>query len=454
MFKKILVANRGEIAVRVIRACKELGIPTVAVYSEGDAESLHKKLADESVCIGPAQSAKSYLVIDNIINAAQQTGADAIHPGYGYLSENSEFARTCEQNDLVFIGPSAQTIDDSGDKINAKRLMRAAGVPLIPSSEGGVNTVEDAISVACEIGFPVMIKASGGGGGRGIRICEDEASLREEFPVARSEARIACGNDEVFVEKCIVKPRHIEFQILADQHGNTIHLGERECSVQRRFQKLIEEAPSTALTPQLRTEMGRAAVAAAEAVNYCNAGTVEFLLDQDKNFYFIEINSRIQVEHPVTEMVTGLDLIKEQIRIAAGEALDYTYEDLPTRGWAIECRINAENPDFNFMPSPGTLTTFHAPSGFGVRMDTHLYQGYALPIYYDSMIAKLITFGPTREAAIQTMRRALDELDVSPLKTTKSLHREIMDDDEFIRGKIHTGYILKFVPEEEDDDED
>ena len=453
MFKKVLVANRGEIAVRVLRACKELGIPTVAVYSEGDTESLHIQLADESVCIGPAPSAKSYLVIDNVIKAALETGADAIHPGYGYLSENSEFARICEEKNLTFIGPSAQTIDDSGDKINAKRLMRKAGVPLIPSSEGGISDTEEAIKIAGDIGYPIMIKASGGGGGRGIRICADEEALCEELPVARREALISCGNDEVFIEKCVVRPRHIEFQILADSDGNVIHLGERECSIQRRFQKLIEESPSMALTPELRKQMGDAAITAAKAVNYCNAGTVEFLLDQDKNFYFIEINSRIQVEHPVTEMVTGVDLLKEQLRIAAGGKLTYTFEDLPVRGWSIECRINAENPDFNFMPCPGTLEKCHLPSGFGVRVDTHLYQGYSLPIYYDSMIAKLITFGPSREAATQTMRRALDELDLTPLKTTQSLHRKIMDDDDFINGDIDTAYILKFVPEDDDDDD-
>ena len=454
MFNKILIANRGEIAIRVIRACQEMGIHTVAVYSEADADSLHVTLADEAHCIGEPPSAKSYLVTEKILAAAKDSGAEAIHPGYGFLSENADFARAVAAAGLVFIGPSAETIEQAGDKITAKKLMKVAGVPLIPSSDGGVAELSQAHLIADEIGYPVMIKATGGGGGRGIRVCADASVLSEEFMIAKAEAKAACGNDEVYIEKCIVDPRHIEFQILADQSGKVIHLGERECSVQRRFQKLIEEAPSPALDDAMRQKMGKVAIKAAEAVNYTNAGTVEFLLDQDGDFYFIEINSRIQVEHPVTEMVTGIDLIKQQIEIAAGSSLDFDYDSLTLRGWAIECRINAENPDFNFMPCPGTVENFRAPGGFGVRLETHLYQGYSLPIYYDSMIGKLIAFDLTREGAIKIMRRALSEMSVEPLKTTIGLHARIMEDEDFINGDIHTGYIKKFVPDEDDDDDD
>lgn len=452
MFKKILIANRGEIAVRVIRACQEMGIHTIAVFSEADAQSLHVTLADEAYCIGEPPSVKSYLCIDKIIDAAKRSGADAIHPGYGFLAENAQFARAVEAAGLVFIGPSPQTIEQSGDKVNAKRLMRQAGVPLIPSSEGGVADLSAAIAIAGEIGYPIMIKAAGGGGGRGIRVCPDQAMLAEEFMIAKAEAKAACGNDALYIEKCIVNPRHIEFQILGDHTGKIIHLGERECSVQRRFQKLIEEAPSPALDDVLRRKMGAMAIKAARAVGYTNAGTVEFLLDQEGDFYFIEINARIQVEHPVTEMVTGVDLIKQQIQIADGTALDFDYESLSIRGWAIECRINAENPDFNFMPCPGTIEHYHAPAGFGVRLDTHLYQGYSLPIYYDSMIGKLIAFDLTRRGAIKIMRRALNEMRIDPLKSTLGLHARIMEDEDFINGNIHTGYIKKFVADEDDDD--
>ncbi len=452
MFNKILVANRGEIALRVIRACKELQIKSVAVYSEADTESLHLQLADEKVLIGPALSAKSYLSIENILAGAKETGAEAIHPGYGYLAENEEFARACLDQGFVFIGPTTENLRLAGDKIEGKKIMREAGVPVIPSGPGAVKDVREAKAISREIGYPVMIKASGGGGGRGIRICADEEALAEEFPIAKMEAGAAFGNDELYVEKFIVEPRHIEFQVLADTFGNVCHLGERECSIQRRFQKLIEESPSPRLTPELRKAMGKAAVTVARAVNYVNAGTVEFLVDKDDNFYFMEVNARIQVEHPVTELTTGIDLVKEQIRIAAGQRIDYSFEDLNLRGWAIECRINAENPDMGFRPSPGTVERYHPPGGYGVRLDTHLYQGYELPIYYDSLVAKLISFDSTREGAIRIMSRALEEFKIEPLKTTIPLYRRIMEDADFQKGDFTTDYILKFVPDDDDED--
>ncbi len=454
MLSKILIANRGEIALRVVRAAKELGLATVAVYSEADKDSLHVRHADESVCIGPPGSAKSYLNGAAIIAAARQTGAQAVHPGYGYLAENARFARDCINAGLVFIGPRPENLELAGNKIKAKTLIEPAGVPTVPSSPGSVRSPGEAVAFAKQRGYPVMIKAAAGGGGRGIRICPDENSLMEEFAVAGAEVKAAFGDDALYVEKCLVNPRHIEFQILADGFGNVIHLGERECSVQRRFQKLIEEAPSPALDPGLRAAMGQAAVKAARAVDYFNAGTVEFLLDQEGNFYFIEINARIQVEHPVTEVVTGVDLVKEQIRLAAGGRLDYGFEDLRLRGWAIECRINAENPDFNFAPCPGTVEEYRPPGGFGVRLDTHLYQGYELPIYYDSLMAKLIAYDTTRSGAILVLRRALQEFIVEPIKTTIPLYLKILDDPAFQNGDIHTGYIKKFVPEDEDDDDD
>lgn len=454
MLSKILIANRGEIALRVVRAAKDLGITSVAVYSEADKDSLHVRHADESVCIGPAISAKSYLNIESIIQAAKDTGADAVHPGYGYLAEKEEFARACEAAGIVFIGPKPENLALAGDKIAAKTGMLDAGVAVTPSSPGGVPTIEDAGVFAEKIGYPVMVKASGGGGGRGIKVCHNMTELEEEFPMARMEARTAFGNDEVYVEKFLTNPRHIEFQILADKHGNVIHLGERECTIQRRYQKLIEESPSPALTPELRNAMGRAAIEAARAVDYENAGTVEFLLDSDMNFYFMEMNSRIQVEHPVTELVTGVDLVKEQIRLAAGGTLDYGFDDLNRRGWAIECRINAEDPEKNFMPSPGTIQEYHPPGGYGVRLDTHLYQGYELPIYYDSLVAKLITFDLTRKGAVDIMRRALDEYRIVPLKTTIPLYRRVMDDKDFQEGNFDTGYIERFLPQEDDDEDD
>ena len=452
MFTKILIANRGEIALRIIRACRELGIKTVAVYSEADETSLHRELADESVCIGPPISSKSYLKIESIIDAARQTGADAIHPGYGYLAEKEEFAEACAVSGITFIGPTTDNLRLAGDKIAGKKIIQEAGVPVIPSSPGSVDTIEDAVNFCKEIGYPVMVKASGGGGGRGIRVCRDEDIMREDFAIAKAEAGAAFGNAAVYIEKFIQEPRHIEFQILADKYGNIAHLGERECTIQRRYQKLIEESPSPRLTPALRNTMGAAAISAARAIDYFNAGTVEFLLDQDENFYFIEINARIQVEHPVTELTTGIDLVKEQIRLSAGGKLEYAYEDLNLRGWAIECRINAENPENNFMPSPGTVETYRPPGGCGIRLDSHLYQGYELPIYYDSLIAKLISFDLTREGAISVMRRALDEYKIQPLKTTIPLYRQIMDDPDFCKGEFHTGYVSKFVPDDDDDD--
>ena len=454
MFSKILIANRGEIALRVIRACKELGITSIAAYSEADTESLHVRFADEQVCIGPAVSAKSYLNIESIIAEAKKAGADAIHPGYGYLAENQDFALACEEAGMVFIGPTPENLKLAGDKITGKRIMEDAGVPVIPSSPGSVATLEEARGLCGQIGYPVMVKASGGGGGRGIRICQTEDMLTEEFPIAKMEARAAFGNDELYIEKFVVEPRHVEFQVLADKYGNIAHLGERECTIQRRFQKLIEEAPSPGLTPELRKRMGEAAVAAARAVNYLNAGTVEFLVDRDGNFYFMEVNARIQVEHPVTELTTGVDLVKEQIRLASGGELDYTFGDLNLRGWAIECRINAEDPERNFLPSPGVVETYRPPGGYGVRLDTHLYQGYQLPIYYDSLVAKLISFDLTREGAVNIMKRALAEFEISPLKTTIPLYLQIMDDPSFRKGEFNTDFIKRFVPDEDEDDED
>jgi acetyl-CoA carboxylase biotin carboxylase subunit len=453
MFNKILVANRGEIALRVIRACRELGIKTVAVYSEADEKSLHLIPADEQVCIGPAISAKSYLNIESIIAAAKSCGADAIHPGYGYLAEKHVFAGACEDNDIVFIGPRPENLKLVGDKITAKKIMTDAGVPVIPSSPGPVPTLEDALAFSEKIGYPVAVKASAGGGGRGIRICENEETLREDFLIAKAEAAASFGNDELYIEKFLRNPRHIEFQILADSSNNIAHLGERECTIQRRYQKLIEESPSPKLTVELRNAMGDAAIRAARAVGYFNAGTVEFLLDPEDNFYFIEVNARIQVEHPVTELTTGIDLVKEQIRLSSGGTLDYSFDDLKKRGWAIECRINAEDPERNFLPSPGVIEHYRPPGGFGVRLDTHLYQGYELPIYYDSLIAKLISFDLDRQGAIAIMKRSLDEFVISPVKTTIPLYREIMDDPAFYRGDFDTGFINKFVPEEEEEDD-
>lgn len=454
MIRKMLVANRGEIALRVLRALKELGLAGVAVYSEADENCLHLEAAAERVLIGPPPSAKSYLNVEAILDAARQTGADALHPGYGYLAENAAFAEACQGAGLVFIGPGPEALSLAGDKARAKRIVAEAGVPVVPSSPGGVVDPDGARRAAALIGYPVMIKASAGGGGRGIRVCRDESGLIEEFMVAKSEARAAFGDDELYLEKYIEGPRHIEFQVLADAHGRTIHLGERECTIQRRYQKLIEEAPSPHLTPALRSAMGEAAVAAARAMGYQNAGTVEFLVDADEKFYFIELNARIQVEHPVTELVLGLDLVKEQIRLADGGRLEYGFDDLEPRGWAIECRINAEDPDRFFAPSPGTVDLYRPPGGRGVRLDTHLYQGYELPIYYDSLLAKLIAFDLTRREAIAVMKRALGEFGIGPLKTTIPLHRRIMDDPAFVAGEFTTDFIKRFVPDDDDEDDE
>jgi acetyl-CoA carboxylase biotin carboxylase subunit len=451
MFSKILVANRGEIALRIIRACHDLDIEAVAVYSEADADSLHVALADEAVCIGPPMSAKSYLNIEKIIDTARETGASAVHPGYGYLSEKAAFAQACEDAGLTFIGPTPENLRLAGDKIAAKKRMMDAGVPAIPSSENGVDSLAEAISISRDIGYPVMVKASGGGGGRGIRICADSASLEEEYSVAKMEARAAFGNDEVYIEKVIRNPRHIEFQILADHSGHTIHLGERECTIQRRYQKLIEESPSPFLDQKLRDAMGAAAVAAAKAVGYVNAGTIEFLVDGEGHFYFMEVNSRIQVEHPVTELTTGIDLVREQILLASGRRLSYSEKDIRKRGWAMECRINAEDPQKQFFPSPGKVDEFRVPGGFGVRLDTHLYKGYELPIFYDSLIAKLVSFDLTRNGAIRIMKRALKELIIGPIKTTIPFHLAIMDDPDFIRGVFDTGFVNRFLPGEEEE---
>jgi acetyl-CoA carboxylase biotin carboxylase subunit len=450
-FRKILVANRGEIALRVIRACRELGIRTVAVYSEADGTSLHLALADEKLCIGPPGSTASYLDIAGIIKSAVKSGADAIHPGYGYLAENEEFAGACEEHGLIFIGPSVANLRQAGDKTAAREVMEQAGIPVIPGSPAGTNRLDEAVQYSNSIGYPVMIKAAGGGGGRGIRICADEAMLREDFPIARAEASAAFANDLLYIEKFIHKPRHIEFQILADKHGSITHLGERECTIQRRYQKLIEETPSPALSPELRNTMGNTAIRAAAAMNYVNAGTIEFLLAPDGAFYFLEVNARIQVEHPITELTTGIDLVKEQIRLSAGGRIDYSFDDLNKRGCAIECRINAEDPERSFLPSPGTIETYRPPGGYGVRLDSHLYQGYELPIYYDSLIAKLAAFDLTRAGAIAVMHRALAEFVISPVKTTIPLYRKIMEDPAFRRGEFDTGFIKKFVVEEEED---
>ncbi len=441
MFKKILVANRGEIALRVIRACRELGIKSVAVYSEADEKSLHLKAADERICIGPAISAKSYLNIDSIIKAATGSGADAIHPGYGYLAEKKEFAEACEAGGIVFIGPTPENLKLAGDKITAKKIMAEAGVAVIDSGPDGVTDLDKALGMCKKIGYPVMVKASGGGGGRGIRICTDEDILREDFAVAKAEAGAAFGNEELYIEKYIENPRHIEFQILGDRSGNIAHLGERECTIQRRYQKLIEESPSPRLTTELRESMGEAAIRAAAAVKYFNAGTVEFLLDSDDNFYFMEINSRIQVEHPVTELTTGIDLVKEQIRLSAGGILDYSFDDLNKRGWAIECRINAEDPERNFLPSPGTVEVYIPPGGFGVRVDTGYAEGDEISPFYDSMVMKIICTGDDRTEAIRQSLSALGELRIDGVQHNAEFAKAMLTDPDFVKGNIYTKWI-------------
>jgi acetyl-CoA carboxylase biotin carboxylase subunit len=441
MLKKILIANRGEIAVRVIRACRELGVQTVAIFSEADRQALHVMLADEAYCVGPTSARESYLNIANIMAVATSVGADAIHPGYGFLSENSDFAEVCQAVGIKFIGPSPEAIDKMGDKSTAKATMKAAGVPTVPGTDGLVQNLEQALAVAREIGFPVIIKATAGGGGKGIRVVDSEAELRKALAVAQSEAGAAFGDAGVYLEKYLVRPRHVEVQVLGDQFGNVVHLGERDCSIQRRLQKLVEESPSPALTPELRDRMGRAAVAAAKAVQYEGAGTIEFLLDEDGSFYFMEMNTRIQVEHPVTEFVTSIDLVRMQILVASGEALPFGQEDIEWRGHAIECRVNAEDPDKNFLPSPGRIVNYLPPGGIGVRVDSAAYTGYVVPPYYDSMIAKLIVWAPTREQAIARMRRALEEFRVDGLATTIGFHLRLLDHPNFVAGDVNTRFL-------------
>jgi acetyl-CoA carboxylase biotin carboxylase subunit len=440
MFRKVLIANRAEIALRVIRACRELGIETVAVYSEADRESLHVRFADDDVCIGPPPARDSYLKIPRIIAAAEITGADAIHPGYGFLAENAEFAETCAASNITFIGPTAEQIRVMGDKAAARRAMADVGVPIIPGTPGPVDDPDQALEFAASIGFPVIIKAAAGGGGKGMRVARDADDFARAFQLARSEALSAFGNGEVYVEKYLARPRHIEFQILGDTHGNIIHLGERDCSVQRRHQKLIEEAPSPAMTTELREQMGAAAVAGAKAIDYVGAGTIEMLLDEDGKYYFMEMNTRIQVEHPVTEMLTGVDLVKEQIRVAAGEPL--SVRELPTlRGHVIEVRVNAEDPARNFQPSPGKIQTFHPPGGPGVRLDTHVYSGYTVPPYYDSLLAKLIVQGGDRTEAIARMRIALDSFIIEGVTTTIPFLGRVMQNERFIAGRVDTKFL-------------
>ena len=449
MFKKVLIANRGEIALRIIRACKEMGIKTVAVYSQADKDAMHVKFADEAYCIGPNPSTASYLNITNIISAAEITGADAIHPGYGFLSENANFAEICESCGITFIGPSVDAIERMGNKSVARDTMIAAGVPVVPGTEGIITDPQEAMPIAKEIGYPVIVKASAGGGGRGMRIAQNEKELLMSIQTASSEAQSAFGNGEVYLEKYVEEPRHIEFQILADKYGNVIHLGERDCSVQRRNQKLVEEAPSMALTPELRTKMGEAAINAAKAVNYHTAGTIEFLLDKHNKFYFMEMNTRIQVEHPVTEFVTGIDLIKAQIRMAAGETLDIAQEDVKINGWSIECRVNAEDPDHNFRPSPGTIGAFHQPGGMGVRVDSAVYSGYTIPPYYDSMIGKVVVWGKDRNEAIERMERVLQEFVIEGVKTTIPFQLKILQNAFFRRGEVYTNFIQRrLLPED------
>ncbi|MGI8498201.1 MAG: acetyl-CoA carboxylase biotin carboxylase subunit [Gemmatimonadaceae bacterium] len=440
MFKKVLIANRGEIALRVIRACRELGIQNVAVYSEADRESLHVRFADDDVCIGPAPARESYLKIPRIIAAAEITGADAIHPGYGFLAENAEFAETCAASNIAFIGPTAEQIRVMGDKAAARKAMSAVGVPIVPGTPGPVEDVDAALGLAGEIGFPVIIKAAAGGGGKGMRVANDPDDFARAFQLARSEALSAFGSGDVYVEKYLARPRHIEFQIMGDKHGHVIHLGERDCSVQRRHQKLIEEAPSPAVGPELRLAMGDAAVRGAKAIDYVGAGTIEMLLDTDGSFYFMEMNTRIQVEHPVTEMLTGVDLVKEQIRVAAGEPLSIT-EMPPLRGHVIECRVNAEDPARNFQPSPGRIEVFHPPGGPGVRLDTHVYAGYTVPPYYDSLLAKLICQGGTRSEALKRMQIALDSFIVEGVTTTIPFLARVMQNPRFQAGQVDTKFL-------------
>ena len=444
MFQKILIANRGEIALRVIRACREMGIRSVAIYSEADRDSLHVALADEAICIGPPESAQSYLNIPRIMSAAEISKADAIHPGYGFLAENPHFAEVCQACKVTFIGPGPESIRLMGDKAQARQTVAAAGVPVVQGSALTVGSPEEARAVAAEIGYPVIIKATAGGGGRGMRIVRAEEDLAKALQTAQGEAAAAFGNPAVYIERYVRNPRHVEFQILADAHGQVLHLGERDCSIQRRHQKLIEESPSPAMTPALREAMGTAAVASARAVGYTNAGTIEFLLDEDGRFYFMEMNTRIQVEHPVTEEVAGLDLVKLQVRIAAGERLSFGQEEVVLRGHAIECRVNAEDPE-EFLPSPGKITTLRLPGGPGVRVDTHAYAGYTIPPYYDSLLAKLIVRGQDRAEALSRMRRALQEFIIQGVKTTIPFHLRVMDHPDFVKGAVSTNFLERLT---------
>jgi len=442
VFNKILIANRGEIALRIIRTCKELGIRTVAVYSEADKESLHVTFADEAVCIGPALGKESYLKIPSIISAAQITGADAIHPGYGFLAENADFSEICNESNIAFIGPSPQMIRSMGDKSFAKDTMKKNGVPVIPGSDGVITDIADAIKIAHQVGFPVIVKASAGGGGKGMRIVWEEKDFEKAFQTAQAEAGAAFNNSDVYVEKYLENPRHVEIQVMGDKFGNVYHYGERDCSVQRRHQKLIEESPSPALDETLRKKMGDTAVLAAKSVNYLGAGTIEFLLDKHKNFYFMEMNTRIQVEHPVTETVYDVDLVRQQILVAAGQKIDTPPN--PPFGHSIEFRINAEDPEHDFRPSPGKITSLNYPGGFGVRVDSHIYQSYSIPPYYDSLVAKLIVWGKTRERAIARGKRALEEFVIEGIKTTIPFHLKVLEDPRFISGNFDTGFLEKF----------
>jgi acetyl-CoA carboxylase biotin carboxylase subunit len=445
MFQKILIANRGEIALRVIRACKELGVRTLAVYSEADVDSLHVQLADEAICIGAAPSLESYLKIDRIMSAAEIGNVDAIHPGYGFLAENPHFVEVCESCNIKFIGPSSRAMQSMGDKNAARAAARKVGVPVTPGSDGIVETEDEAMKIARKLGYPVMIKAAAGGGGRGMRAAHNEPSLKSAFHSSRHEAQKAFGDDQVYLEKLIINPRHIEFQIIADSHGHIVHLGERDCSIQRRNQKVIEECPSPVMTPGLRRKMGNAAVKLAKSVGYQNAGTIEFLVDQERHFYFMEMNTRIQVEHTVTEEVYGCDLVKEQIRIAAGQPLSPHIARAEPRLHAIQCRINAEDPANNFQPTPGRIDFYYAPGGRGVRIDSHVYTGYTVPPYYDSLISKIVTIGSTRINAIDRMRRALDEYYITGIKTTVPFHAAMMRDGDFRDGNYDTGLIDRLV---------
>ncbi len=441
MFSKILIANRGEIALRIIRACKEMGVRTVAVYSEADADALHARLADEAVCIGPANPAGSYLNIPNIISAAEITDVEAIHPGYGFLAENAHFAEICQSCQINFIGPTPENIRLMGEKLAAKETMRKIGMPVIPGSCGAVKGKEDALKTAQAIKYPVIIKSAAGGGGKGMRICHNDVRLISALLTCQAESESAFGKADVYIEKYIPRARHVEIQILADKYGHIVYLGERECSIQRRYQKLIEESPSPAISAKLRKKLGELAVKGAKAINYTNVGTMEFLLDGSGNYYFMEMNTRIQVEHPVTEMVTGIDLLKQQIRSAAGERLNIKQDDIKFDGWAIECRINAEDAENNFLPSPGKITAYLLPGGLGVRVDSHIYTGYEVTPNYDSLLAKLIVYGKTRQEAIRTMQRALEEMVIEPIKTTIPFYRNVFTNSDFLEGKFYTDFV-------------